>query len=63
MEGTSSMMLAIKGAVGVITPIMGLTVSVIQEVELWLRIGSLCVGIAVGIATFVSLIRNLMKTK
>lgn len=61
--GTSTLMLAIKGAIGVVTPIMGFTVSAVQELELWLRIVSLCVGIAVGTVTFISLIKNLNRNK
>lgn len=51
----------IKGLFGVVAPVSGLTVSVLAQVEAWLRIGSLLVGISVGIVTLLSIIRGWRK--
>lgn len=47
--------IAIKGAIGVVSPFIGAGVSVLTEVEAWLRIGSLLVGMSVGVATLYSI--------
>lgn len=57
--GTSAAMVVVKGAVGTLTPVLGVVVSVMSEVEAWLRIGSLIVGIAVGVASFISIVRKM----
>ena len=49
---------AAKGAVGVSATTGGFYVSIMPKIEAWLRITSLLVGIAVGLVTIVSLIRN-----
>lgn len=48
---------AIKGVLGVSAVGGGLGVS-LAEVEQWMRIGSLAIGMAVGVATFVSIVRK-----
>lgn len=53
----------VKGAVGVSATTGGFYVSVLPQVEAWLRVGSLCIGIAVGIATLVSILRNQKRKK
>ncbi len=47
-----------KGAIGCGSTLLGLITSHLAELEAWLRISSLCVGIAVGIATFLSIRRR-----
>lgn len=53
---------AAKGAVGITATTSGAYVSLLPQVEAWLRIISLLMGIVVGLATLVSIIRN-QKTK
>lgn len=48
----------LKGSVGMSATIGSVGVSSIQEVELWLRISSLCIGILVGLLTTWSIIRK-----
>lgn len=58
--GTGIVTTAIKGAVGTVGPIM-LAVVHLPEVEMWMRIVSLAVGITVGVMTICSLAKNLKK--
>lgn len=51
-----------KGFVGVIFPIVGTITSLLPQLEIWLRVASLIVGIAVGLASFVSIIRRWNKS-
>jgi hypothetical protein len=53
--------LYLKALVGVVAPAGGTTVSMIAQVESWLRVTSLVVGIAVGLATLISIIRKNKK--
>ncbi|MGN6553260.1 MAG: hypothetical protein ACTHLW_06015 [Verrucomicrobiota bacterium] len=55
---TESKETMLKGIVGIIFPAGGITVSTMSQVEGWLRIASLLVGIAVGVVTFWKLIRK-----
>lgn len=48
----------IKGSVGMSATLGSVGVSTIQEVELWLRITSLCIGIIVGLLTAWSIFRK-----
>jgi len=48
----------IKGSVGMSATLGSVGVSTIQEIELWLRISSLCIGIIVGLLTTWSIIRK-----
>lgn len=48
----------IKGIVGCGSTMLGILTSNLDQIEAWLRITSLCVGIAVGIATFISIRRR-----
>jgi hypothetical protein len=50
---------AATGAVDISAKTAGSLVSSLPAVEAWLRILSLLVGIAVGVATFVSLVRRI----
>lgn len=47
-----------KAALGIGSPAIGLTVSTMQLFEQWLRIGSLMVGIAVGLVTIYSILKR-----
>lgn len=58
--GTGLAATAIKGTVGTIGPIM-LAVVQLPEVEMWMRIVSLGVGITVGVLTIWSLAKNLRR--
>jgi len=50
-----------RALVGVFASGTGVTISVVQHVELWLRISSLVVGLAVGISTLVGIFMRLRK--
>jgi hypothetical protein len=52
---------AAKGALGVGATTGGFYVSILPRIEAWLRIVSLVVGIAVGLVTFVSIVRQRTK--
>ncbi len=49
---------AAKGAVGIGATSGGVYVSILPKVEAWLRIISLLIGCAVGVASLVSIIRK-----
>jgi hypothetical protein len=51
----------IKGAVGMGATSTGVYVSILPRVEAWLRVISLCVGIAVGTATFLSIVLSIRR--
>lgn len=48
-----------QGTVGLCSPIVGTLISLMPQIEAWLRITSLVVGIGVGVASFVSIIRRM----
>jgi hypothetical protein len=52
---------SMKGMLGMTATGSGLYVSTLPEIEAWLRIISLCIGISVGIATFISIVRHKKK--
>jgi hypothetical protein len=54
-------MLAVKGIAGGMINMFGFIASFQQELEAWLRITSLVVGIAVGVLTFISIWRKMRK--
>ena len=47
-----------RGAVGIAATFGGTVVSLLPEIEAWLRIVSLCVGICVGLFTIRSIIKG-----
>lgn len=47
-----------KCFLGVGSPLAGFYVSILPQVEAWLRVVSLLVGISVGVATLLSLLRR-----
>ena len=48
----------LRGMVGAGSSILAFAVSQLETIEAWLRIASLIVGIAVGIASLISIIRR-----
>ena len=50
-----------KGVIGVGTNVLAVITSAQEQLEYWLRIGSLILGFTVGILTLISLIRGLRK--
>lgn len=52
-----------KGFLGVAATTTGEIVSRIDTLEAWLRITSLIVGIAVGVITFIAILRNLRNKR
>lgn len=48
----------LKGAVGIAATLGGTTVSLLPQIEAWLRIASLCVGICVGLFTIRSILKG-----
>lgn len=50
-----------KGFIGTASPIIGVITSFQEQLEFFLRLGGLVVGLAVGIATFVSIVRGWRK--
>jgi hypothetical protein len=51
------------GLTGVLATATSVGISLLPEIEAWLRVGSLCIGIVVGIASLAVIIRNWNKTK
>jgi len=51
------------GMAGVLATATSVGISLLPEVEQWLRIGSLCIGIVVGIASLAVIVRNWNKPK
>lgn len=48
----------VKGAIGCGSTMLGIITSNLESIEAWLRVTSLLVGIAVGLATFLSILRR-----
>ena len=51
------------GVTGVLATATSVGISLLPEIEAWLRIGSLCIGIVVGIASLAVIIKNWNKSK
>ncbi len=47
-----------KGLLGTVASIAGIGVSLLPQIEQWLRLASLLIGCAVGLATLVSILRK-----
>jgi hypothetical protein len=43
---------------GLVATASGITVSLLSEIEAWLRVSSLVIGCAVGIASFIVIVRK-----
>ena len=52
---------ALKGIVGTVSPLLGVITSFQEQIEWYLRIASLVVGLAVGVMSLVSMIRKLRR--
>ena len=50
-----------RGALGTIASLGSAAVSMVAHVELYLRIAGLCVGLAVGVITLISVYHDLRK--
>ena len=51
------------GATGMLATATSIGISMLPEIEQWLRMGSLCIGIVVGLASLAVIIRNWNKNK
>jgi hypothetical protein len=51
------------GMAGIFATATSVGISLLPEIEAWLRVGSLCIGIVVGIASLAVIIRNWNKSK
>jgi hypothetical protein len=51
------------GMAGMFATATSVGISFLPEIEQWLRMGSLCIGIVVGIASLVVIVRNWNKSK
>jgi hypothetical protein len=49
------------GSIGTLAPLLGVITSFQQDLDYYLRISSLCLGIIVGLASLYSILRNLPK--
>jgi len=50
-----------RGALGTFASIGSAAVSMVSQLELYLRVAGLCVGLAVGIVTLISVLHDLRK--
>lgn len=51
------------GITGIMATATSVGISLLPEIEAWLRVGSLCIGIVVGIASLAVIIKNWCKNK
>jgi hypothetical protein len=49
------------GTIGTLAPLLGVITSFQQDLDYYLRITSLCLGIVVGLVSLYSILRNLPK--
>ena len=50
-----------KAIVGIASPVVGVITSFQEQIEWHLRVASLCVGLAVGVMSLVSMVRKLRR--
>ena len=50
-----------KAIVGIASPVMGVVTSFQEQIEWHLRVASLCVGLAVGVMSLVSMARKMLR--
>jgi len=50
-----------RGALGTFASIGSAAISMVSQLELYLRVAGLCVGLAVGIVTLISVLHDLRK--
>jgi hypothetical protein len=51
------------GITGIMATATSVGISLLPEIEAWLRVGSLCIGIVVGIASLAVIVKNWCKNK
>jgi hypothetical protein len=52
-----------RGALGTFASLGSAAVSMVSQLEVYLRIAGLCVGLAVGVVTLLSVLHDLKKKK
>jgi len=52
-----------RGALGTFASLGSAAVSLVSQLEVYLRIAGLCVGLAVGVVTLLSVLHDLKKKK
>ena len=52
----------LKAIVGVASPVIGVITSMQEQVEWTLRVASLCVGLAVGIMSLMSMVKKMRRS-
>ena len=52
---------AVRGIVGTASPLLGVVTSLQEQIEWHLRIGSLVVGLLVGLLSMITMIRKLRR--
>ncbi len=53
----------IEGATGIVFPLFGIIVSLLAEIELWLRLASLTAGFVVSVLMAIKIFRDITKPK
>jgi len=51
------------GITGIMATAASVGISLLPEIEAWLRVGSLCIGIVVGVASLAVIVKNWRKNK
>jgi hypothetical protein len=51
------------GITGIMATATSVGISLLPEIEAWLRVGSLCIGIVVGVASLAVIVKNWHKNK
>jgi hypothetical protein len=51
------------GITGIMATATSVGISLLPEIEAWLRVGSLCIGIIVGVASLAVIVKNWRKNK
>jgi len=51
------------GITGIMATATSVGISLLPEIEAWLRVGSLCIGIIVGVASLAVIFKNWHKNK
>jgi hypothetical protein len=51
------------GVTGIMATATSVGISLLPEIEAWLRVGSLCIGIIVGVASLAVIVKNWHKNK
>jgi len=51
------------GITGIMATATSVGISLLPEIEAWLRVGSLCIGIIVGVASLAVIVKNWCKNK